>query len=207
MVWIKVCGITREEDVDSVSGAKADAIGLIIGLPESPRNLSRERAVELANYARNKIDVIGVTSSTYLSKNIDFFNQVKLWAVQVYGNIQEINQLRSLLQSRLIWSIPAADYHADEDVCYDALLIDSRAAKGMIENELEQCRRIRDAIYPKPLILAGGLNPLNVAKVIQEVNPYGVDVSSGVEISPGVKDRAKIVEFVNHARGDFVDKD
>jgi phosphoribosylanthranilate isomerase len=207
MVWIKVCGITREEDVDAVSEAKADAIGLIVGLPESPRNLSRERAVKLVNYARNKINTIAVTSSTYLLKNIDFFNQVKPWAVQVYGNIQEMNQLRSLLQSRLICSIAPTNFHVKEDASCDALLLDSRIANGMIERELEQCRKVRDAIYPKPLILAGGLNPSNVANVIQRVNPYGVDVSSGVETSPGVKDRAKIVEFVRHTRSDLIGKD
>jgi len=207
LVWIKICGITREEDVDAVSEARADAIGLITGLPESPRNLSRERVVELANYARNKIDVTVVTNSTYLLKNIEFFNQVKPWAVQVYGNIQEVNQLRSLLQSKLIWSIAPTTYYATEDACYDALLIDSRVANEVIEKELEQCKKVRDAIYPKPLILAGGLNTLNVANVIHKVHPYGIDVSSGVEISPGVKDRAKILEFINYARSDSFDKD
>ena len=66
--------------------------------------------------------------------------------------------------------------------------------------DLDVCARLRTRISPKPLILSGGLRPENVGKAIRVVRPYAVDVSSGVEATPGVKDEAKLEEFVRNAK-------
>jgi len=62
-------------------------------------------------------------------------------------------------------------------------------------------RRVRDAIHPKPFVLAGGLTPENVEEAIRMVKPYAVDVSSGVESHPGIKDECKVFEFTKRAKG------
>jgi phosphoribosylanthranilate isomerase len=66
---------------------------------------------------------------------------------------------------------------------------------------------VRDAVYPKPLVLAGGLNSSNVAEAIKVVKPYAVDVSTSVESSPGVKDHAKIKAFIKEAKGVMLEDD
>lgn len=88
---------------------------------------------------------------------------------------------------------------------FDALLADtyrkgSQGGTGMT-SDWSACRRVRDEVAPIPFILSGGLNPDNVGEGIKTVRPFAVDVSSGVESSPGVKDTEKIAEFIRRARG------
>jgi phosphoribosylanthranilate isomerase len=86
---------------------------------------------------------------------------------------------------------------------FDAILLDSLAGgyggQGKV-HDWELSRKIVEYLYPKPVMLAGGLTPENVADAVRIVRPYAVDVSSGVETDPGIKDKRKIFEFVKNAR-------
>ena len=87
---------------------------------------------------------------------------------------------------------------------FEAILMDSpipgRYGGTGKTHDWELSRRVRDAIHPKPLILAGGLTSENVEEAIRIVKPYAVDVSSGVESHPGLKDRSKVFEFIKRAK-------
>ena len=87
---------------------------------------------------------------------------------------------------------------------FNAVLLDSFArgkhgGTGII-HDWNLSQHIKVAIQPKPLILAGGLNPENVAEAVRTVQPYAVDVSNGVEQQPGIKDHKKIIEFIKNAK-------
>ena len=87
---------------------------------------------------------------------------------------------------------------------FDAVLLDS-FAKGRyggtgVVHDWELSKLVKQVIHPKPLILAGGLNPENVADAVRVVQPYAVDVSSGVELQPGIKDNQKMVDFIKNAK-------
>jgi phosphoribosylanthranilate isomerase len=86
-----------------------------------------------------------------------------------------------------------------EAVLLDTLSVMKCGGTGLV-HDWASSRRLRQAINPKPVILAGGLNPENVAEAVRTVEPYAVDVASGVELSPGKKDRGKIVQFIKNAR-------
>jgi phosphoribosylanthranilate isomerase len=87
---------------------------------------------------------------------------------------------------------------------FDAVLLDSfvegRYGGTGVVHDWELSKRVNQVIQPKPLILAGGLNPENVAEAVRTVEPYAVDVSSGVEQQPGIKSHQKIVEFIKNAK-------
>ena len=87
---------------------------------------------------------------------------------------------------------------------FDCVLLDSltqgKYGGTGLTHDWTLSKHIRDLIYPVPLILAGGLSPNNVAEAVRMVNPYAVDVSSGVELKPGIKDNQKIVAFIKNAK-------
>ncbi len=94
----------------------------------------------------------------------------------------------------------AVEYSAKfESILLDSATDDKLGGTGL-PHKWSISRRIRDEIYPTPLILAGGLDPQNVDEAIRKVKPYGVDVSTGVEVKPGIKDHVKIYDFVKKAK-------
>jgi phosphoribosylanthranilate isomerase len=128
--------------------------------------------------------------------------------IQLYGDAVDPGAVRTSLGVRLIrpYLVKSEETRTAkaESNGFDALLTDTyRAGRqggtGII-SDWEVCRRIREEILPVRMILSGGLRPENVAEGIRTVRPFAVDVSSGVESSPGVKDPDKIAEFIHRAR-------
>ena len=98
----------------------------------------------------------------------------------------------------------AVDNAAKAARMFDAILFDSFAhgkhgGTGII-HDWNLSQHVKEVIHPKPLILAGGLNPENVAEAVRTAQPYAVDVSSGVERQPGIKDHKRIIEFIKNAK-------
>jgi phosphoribosylanthranilate isomerase len=210
-VRVKICGITRKEDLDAAAAAGADAVGFVVGVASSPRNLALEKAEKLIRQVPPFVKSVLVT----VPKSIDEFEKYEKLnpdVIQIHGeNLHAAASVRLKIPNiSLIGAVNANLANALDVVSrtakiVDAVLLDSfadgRYGGTGIVHDWELSKRVKQVIHPKPLILAGGLNPENVAEAVRAVEPYAVDVSSGVERQPGIKDHKKIIEFIKNAKG------
>ncbi|AMO56852.1 phosphoribosylanthranilate isomerase [Endozoicomonas montiporae] len=195
---IKVCGITTVEDALAAVDAGADAIGLVF-YAKSPRHVSIEQAREIAACVPPFISVVGL----FVDADDDFvqsvLEQVPLTLLQFHGNepdhwCQQWNrQYIKALRVRPEMSLEkaVAQYPGASGVLLDAYRKGVPGGTG----ESFDWRLIPDSLE-KPVVLAGGLEATNVAEAIKRVSPYAVDVSSGVETKPGVKNHDAVRAFV-----------
>lgn len=210
-VKVKICGNTRREDVEHAVQAGADAVGFIIGFPSSPRNLSVEQAYILMKDIPVFVDRVAVTrqDDTNLLRRIAV--HLPIDAVQLIGETPYTSELRNIFRDTPLIKVVHVE---GEDILqpaietskkYDAVLLDSKVGNTMggtgRTHNWALSLKIADAVRPTPLILAGGLNPANVAEAVRIVKPYAVDVSSGVESAPGVKDHGKVEAFIEQVKG------
>ena len=211
MVKVKICGIMREEDLEIALEAGADAVGFVVCASPSPRNLTLTEARKLVDEVPSKVDSVAVTTFNGMGKLMEIYNELKTSFIQLHGRIGVPISRETLPKTGLIKAVNAKATNALEEAVeaarlFEIILADTSDEGGMggtgITHDWRISRRIREAIQPKPLILAGGLTPENVGAAIKTVQPYAVDVSSGVEERPGVKDREKIFKFIASAKGD-----
>lgn len=212
MTKVKICGITNSEDAIIAAEAGADAIGVIVDVPvETPRKVGIEKAREILTSVPlfvSKVIVLMPESVEYVLGIVDELN---LDAIQLHGNepLDFISELKKNIKAKIIKVLHVDDntkinYIMKYAEISDAILIDTKfgnipGGTGKT-HDWTKSRMICDMIKPTPLILSGGLNPENVRNAINIVNPYAVDVSSGVESSPGKKDRGNTENFVNAAK-------
>ena len=202
---IKICGLTREEDVRAAVAAGADAIGFVF-YPPSPRYVSFERAAELARLVPPFVSIVGL----FVNPAPDFVREalakVPLQVLQFHGDEQETNcvgfGLPYIKAARMRPGLDLLKYAA----CFpgaQGLLVDAFVEGYGGGGETFDWSLIPSKL-PLPLILSGGLNAGNVAEAVRCVQPWAVDVSSGVEAAKGIKDAVRITEFVagvQHAHG------
>lgn len=206
MTKVKICGLTSLKDLEVVTGMGADAIGVITGIRSSPRNVSLETAKTLIDRTPVFTKTVLVTAPRSLEEAFKVYEYVNPDIAQIHGENIDIREFSlslhnidiikpiSVSESDVIGAgLKAADF-------FDAVLLDSSTnsklgGTGKV-HDWEISRQLVQAIRPKPLILAGGLTPSNVAEAIRRVRPYAVDVCTGTEISPGVKDREKVQRFL-----------
>lgn len=198
---IKICGLTREEDVDAALAAGADAIGFVF-YPPSPRYVSPQRAAALA------------------ARVPAFVTRVGLF---VNAAAEDVERVLATVPLELL------QFHGDEDVAYCARFgrpwikaarvrpgvdlleyaVSFPGASGLLLDAFVEGYGgggqtfdwgLIPAKLPLPLILSGGLHPGNVTEAVRAVRPWAVDVSSGVEAAKGIKDAKKIVEFIAGVR-------
>jgi phosphoribosylanthranilate isomerase len=210
-VRVKICGITRKEDLDAAASAGADAVGFVVGVASSPRNLSLAEAGSLIRQVPPFVKTVLVMVPASLGELVEACDALNPDAVQIHGdNLQDVGAVRDKLPAKLlIGAVKAASLDAVGSVAeaakmFDAVLLDSfvqgkHGGTGVV-HDWNVSQRVKQLVQPKPLILAGGLNPENVAEAVRTVEPYAVDVSSGVERQPGIKDHRKMVEFVKNAK-------
>jgi phosphoribosylanthranilate isomerase len=209
-VRVKICGITRKEDLDAAAAAGADAVGFVVGVASSPRNLSLSEAERLIRQVPPFVKSVLVT----VPRSIDAFETYEKLnpdAIQIHGeNLHAAASVRLKFPNiQLIGAVNAQrakdlNIIAKTSKLFDAILLDSFAdgrygGTGVV-HDWKLSKRFNQVIHPKPLILAGGLNPENVAEAVRTVQPYAVDVSSGVEQQPRIKSHKKIVEFIKNAK-------
>jgi phosphoribosylanthranilate isomerase len=207
----KICGITREEDLTVAMDAGADAIGFLVGVPSSPRNLTLERAEKLLDQVSIFIDSIVVTAPKSIEWLVEIYDRLKPSGIQIHGK-EELDS--SIIHEKignvnLIKTVYVTEDTLNEAVIedlktFDAVLLDSFSkgqygGTGKVHDWILS-RKIKQAVAPIPVILAGGLNPENVKEAILKVEPYAVDVASGVEASPGIKDPSKVRAFIENAK-------
>ena len=192
---IKICGLTTEADAAHAAAAGAGALGVIFA-PGSPRRISADRARDIVRAVPADVPVVGVFVDAPLEEIVATVAHSGIRWVQLHG--EEPESVAAALKMPLLRATGV-------DVAIDAwptatLLLDavSSAARGGTGTRVDWDRAAAIARRRKT-VLAGGLTPDNVTAAIATVRPYGVDVSSGVEASPGRKDHDKVARFVANA--------
>ncbi len=209
-VRVKICGVTSTKDLLLAVDAGSDAVGFVVDVPESPRNLPLTKAKEIMRAAPLFVETVIVTVPNDLAQLEKIHGALNPSTIQVHGSNQMYREIRERLpNTRLIGGIRAEPNNAltiatQAAETLDAILLDTHVpgkygGTGKT-HDWNLSKQVRDAIHPKPLILAGGLNPQNVKQAITRVKPYAVDVSSGVEDRPGVKDPKKVYRFIKNAK-------
>jgi phosphoribosylanthranilate isomerase len=197
-VFVKVCGITSEEDALLAVAMGADAVGFVFA--PSPRQIAPQKAADIVKRLPAEIVTVGVFRDETRQRVVDVAHASRLRGVQLHGRESSadshwIRQRVSLVIKAFAAGDPLLDT-ADEYAA-DAILVDS-AAPG--SGEVFDWSLAEGAPSNRRIILAGGLTPDNVADAIRVVRPWGVDVSSGVESAPGRKDARRIRAFVEAAK-------
>ena len=195
---VKICGITRVEDAISAVNAGADAIGLVFYAP-SPRALTIAQAQQIVAAIPPFVSVVGLFVNAKQTEIEAVMSKVRLDILQYHGDettsdCQQIN-LPYYKAIRVKADTNLLQYEA-EFKSAKALLLDtfSEAAVGGTGQVFDWGLIPKN--LSKPVILAGGLTVENIASAIQQVRPYAVDVSGGVEQNKGIKDAAKIAAFM-----------
>jgi phosphoribosylanthranilate isomerase len=186
---VKICGITRLEDAEAAVALGAGAIGFVFW-PKSPRAVDPERAREIAAALPPFVTTLGVFVNQAPAFVNDVAARVGLGAVQLHGD-EGIDVLEQI--DRPVVKAVTMEESDDPWPARVRLLIDvhDRDQRGGTGRTVDWKRAAAIAAR-RPVLLAGGLNAGNVADAIRTVRPFGIDVSSGVESSPGVKDHARL---------------
>ena len=196
-VFVKVCGITNEEDALLAVAMGADAIGLIFA--PSRRQIARQRAADIVKRLPSEIVTVGVFSDESRERVVEIAHGARLRAVQLHGHTPADTHWIRQRVPLLIKAFAAGDRRLDaaDEYAADAIHIDS-ATPG--SGEVFDWSLAEGAPSNRRIILAGGLTPDNVADAVRVVRPWGVDVATGVESSPGRKDPRKMRAFIEAAK-------
>ena len=208
MTRVKVCGLTSEADLEAAVDAGADAVGIICDVPvETPREVSVERATELAAATPPFVTSVLVTMVDEPADAVEVVEAVEPDALQLHGDTDPdaLASLRATIDADLLLAVDADDPTAAEaaDDLVDGLIVDTAGEDGGGgTGRTHDWERTRTAAadLESPLILAGGLTPANVADAVRTVDPFAVDVASGVEQRGGVKDVDAVRSFVERAK-------
>ena len=210
-VRCKICGLTKPDDVAAAVAAGAGYIGLVF-FPRSPRHLALGQARELALAAPLGLAKVGLVVDASDDDLAAITQAVPLDMLQLHGHesparVAEVRARFGLPVMKAVGVAEAADLPAiaQYEAVADQILLDAKAPKGAAlpgGNGLAfDWRLIAGRQWTRPWMLAGGLTPENVAQAVRLTGANQVDVSSGVERAPGVKDAAKIAAFVAAAQG------
>ncbi|WP_096703150.1 phosphoribosylanthranilate isomerase [Magnetospirillum sp. 15-1] len=210
-VEVKICGITDEEAMDAAIEAGADYVGLVF-FPASPRNVTPDRAAELVEFAPGDVTKVGLFVDPDDATLDAVLTRVRLDLLQLHGHetperVEAIRLEYGLPVMKVLSVSDAADLDAAEPylAVADRLLFDAKPPKGAVlpgGNAVSfDWSILTGRKWGLPWMLAGGLTPANVAEAVRISGAPCVDVSSGVESAPGVKDAEKIRAFIQAARG------
>ncbi len=213
-MWIKICGITSEQDASIVVSAGADAIGLNF-YPPSPRSVSVDQARNIADSVRSDVDVVGVFVNMPLAEMLEVVDSTGLTAVQFHGDetphdislfqrerssVSVIKAVRLDETTKSLQSVIEPFQKLERPL--SGILVDAfvRGEYGGTGQTVNPALIRNHAEFTSKLVLAGGLGPDNVAGVAGSVMPWGVDTASGVEESPGRKSGELVHQFVSNCR-------
>jgi len=202
MTRIKICGITRAQDIHAVANSGADALGLVF-YEKSPRHVTAEQAAKLVQAMPPFVTVVGLFVNPTDAFVREVLAKVPLDVLQFHG--EEPPEFCRLFGRPYLKAIRvkagvdlvecAARYADAQGLLLDAFVEGTQGGTG----ESFDWALIPQNL-PLPVILSGGLHAGNVAQAIKQVRPYAVDVSSGVEASKGIKDAAKVAAFIKEVK-------
>lgn len=194
---VKICGLTREIDVEAAVDAGADAIGFVF-YPSSPRFVTPARAAELARLVPPFVTLTALFVNAPPAEIEAVLSRVPVNLLQFHGDETEAECRRwvrpYLRAARVRPGMDLVQYAADFTSAR-AILLDA-FVDGYGGGGLAFDWQLIPAGMPCPIVLSGGLTPGNVGEAIRRVRPCAVDVSSGVEAGKGIKDAAKIAAFM-----------
>jgi phosphoribosylanthranilate isomerase len=213
-LWIKICGNTTLADAKLAAEAGADAVGFVFA--PSPRQVTAAHVATIVPQLPPAIEKIGVFVKATLQEITSVIETCALTGIQLHFDAPRDLPMRLRLRFgtrlRILRVVyidgggALAAFSPDSDSSVDAVLVDSHTTyaaggTGVTFDWNEASRTIfQNPAMKRRLIAAGGLTPINVAKAIATLRPWGVDVVSGVESEPGRKDPAKVNAFVANAR-------
>lgn len=206
MTRVKICGITNLIDAQHANECGADSIGFNF-YAGSKRYISPVLAAAIVEPVGMRVEKIGVFVNASVKEIVEIEDAVQLDTVQLHGDEtpEFIEELRGESDATIIKAVrivPDFDpngvlEHRADAILLDAFSKDERGGTGETF-DWEIARHVVELVGQ--VYLAGGLTPENVAEAIRVVGPYAVDVASGVETSPGVKDRDKVAAFIKAAK-------
>lgn len=196
---VKICGFTDAEQAAHAAYAGADAIGLVF-FPPSPRNVSINKAQEIVAALPPFTSVVALFVDATEKKIREVLKHVPIDLLQFHGNesasacrLYAKPYMKAIrMQSDTNISTLSTQYHDAAGLLLDAFHADAQGGTGQ---QFDWDLIPKD--NTKPIILAGGLDEYNVGEAIARVKPYALDVSSGVEVTKGIKDNNKISAFLN----------
>ncbi len=207
-IRVKICGITSVEDALNACDAGADAIGVVF-YDKSPRHVNTQQAAEICAALPPFVSSVGL----FLDPSADFVKSVlasvPLDLLQFHGS--EDPQFCNAFDRPYIKAVGMKNMQGDDSFTQfktyadqfshcKGFLVDSHdAGKAGGTGEVFDWRHV-PLDYHKPIILAGGLNPENVASALTQVSVYAIDLSSGVESQPGIKDKHKIMQLMKEVK-------
>lgn len=211
MTKTKICGLSTPESATVAIENGASHVGLVF-YPKSPRSVEIETAAYLANFVPDNVTCVGLFVNPENDQLRQTIDNVKLNMIQLHGNEspERVQEIKETFKLPIMKALPVAS-KKDLSVCntytdyVDFFLFDAKPDPSLSElpggNGLTFDWTILEGFdSPRPYFLAGGLTPDNVATAINKIHPYGVDVSSGVESSAGIKDSNKIASFLKASK-------
>jgi phosphoribosylanthranilate isomerase len=202
--FVKICGITNSSDANIAIECGADALGFNV-FPGSRRCVDITAARPWINALPNEIARVLVGVNPSLEQALEWLADRTFHAVQLHGEtwhpfvaslVETSNHLIAAISVKDERSVVALDWFSGFAFLFDGYRAGDFGGTG----ETFAWEILRDRRFPEPVILAGGLTPENVATAIRTVDPYAVDVASGVERRPGKKDRSKLRDFIAAAK-------
>ena len=193
-IWVKICGLTTGEAVEAAVAAGADAVGFVFA--PSKRQVTATRAVELSQSVPRTIPRVAVMLHPTQSQLDEVWSVFRPDVLQT--DVEDLETLRVPVGLAVMPVIRnGVRLKPDPQRSYPRVLFEGPVSGIGSTSDWKSAAQLARTTQ---LVLAGGLNATNVADAIAAVRPFGVDVSSGVEAAPGIKDPAKIHEFVRRAR-------
>jgi len=187
---IKCCGITRPEDARYAEACGADAIGVVVFSPTSKRSVTPERAREIFDAVGPFTTTVAVSHTTS-QEDLEKMLALHMDAIQISHPFVFPEKPAAKVIRVIRWDDPVP-------TDCDAIIVDESHGSGKNFDLSHAHNVVQRSVLP--VILAGGLTPENVADAIRQVHPYAVDVASGIETAPGIKDHKKIAAFIAAAR-------
>lgn len=215
MALSKICGITSKDDLEMVLSCEPNAVGFIVDVPvDTPRKISTGIARELIKRVPIFITPVLVIMPEGSKDAISMVRDTRPGALQIHNDLpkEELKLIKDSVTIPIIKTIGVSERTKLEDVIIkiselngliDAILLDTKkggsvGGSGTTHNWDLSAEIVRSTSVP--VILAGGLNPNNVASAVSKVSPFAVDTASGVESSPGKKDPGMVARFIENSK-------